>query len=102
MQRLTAVALVPLSLWFVVSLLGVVGADLAVLQAWASNPLTTALLVGLIIATFYHAALGLQVVYEDYIGNAGIRHAVDLATKFICFVLALAGAVSAIMIALGG
>ena len=103
MQRLTAVALVPLSLWFVVSLLSVSSeADLATLQAWASNPLTTALLVGLIVATFYHAALGLQVVYEDYISSAWLRHSVDLATKFICFVLALAGAVSAIMIALGG
>src|SRR3982074_3848513 len=66
-QRVTAVALVPLTLWFVIAVIGLVGADHAVFVAWARNPMTTVFIVLLLIATFYHTALGLQVVIEDYV-----------------------------------
>ena len=67
LQRITAVALVPLSLWFVIAIIRLVGADSDGVRDWVGNPLPAILLVLLLIATFWHAALGLQVVIEDYI-----------------------------------
>src|ERR1700741_604971 len=66
-QRITAIALIPLSLWFVSAVIGLVGADLEAVQTWVSQPLPAILLILLLTATFYHVSLGLQVVMEDYI-----------------------------------
>ena len=54
-QRITALALVPLALWFVIAVIGLVGADFDTVQAWVGQPLPAILLVLLLIATFYHA-----------------------------------------------
>src|SRR5215472_9919598 len=67
LQRITAVALIPLTLWFVIALIRLIGADLDTVQDWAGRPLPAICLVLLLIATFYHASLGLQVVIEDYV-----------------------------------
>src|SRR5947207_6872503 len=72
-QRVTALALVPLTLWFVIAVIGLVGADHAVFVAWVRNPMAAVLLILLLVATFYHAALGLQVVIEDYIHGEAMR-----------------------------
>ncbi|HWD58386.1 MAG TPA: succinate dehydrogenase, hydrophobic membrane anchor protein, partial [Stellaceae bacterium] len=56
-QRLTAIALVPLTVWFVVSVIGLVGADRAAIVAWMHSPMPAMLMILLIAATFYHAAL---------------------------------------------
>ncbi|MDX1606400.1 MAG: succinate dehydrogenase, hydrophobic membrane anchor protein, partial [Candidatus Competibacterales bacterium] len=87
-QRVTAVALVPLTLWFVVSLLSIADADHATVVAWIGAPLNSALLVLLLVAVFYHAVLGLQVVIEDYIHSEGRKFAVLLAVKFALALLA--------------
>ena len=61
MQRVTAVALVPLALWFTVSVVSVVGANHATATAWLQGPVNAALMLALIIAVFYHAHLGVRV-----------------------------------------
>ena len=66
-QRITAMALVPLACGSSIAIIGLVGADLDTVQDWVGRPLPAILLVLLLIATFYHAALGLQVVIEDYV-----------------------------------
>ena len=66
-QRVTAVALIPLVLWLVVSVLRLVGAPHIEVAQWIGHPLNAALLAALIVAVFHHAQLGLQVVIEDYI-----------------------------------
>ena len=66
-QRVTAVALIPLSLWFVTSLLCIVDAPHAEVVEWIKAPHVTALMVALVVALFYHLKLGLQDVFEDYI-----------------------------------
>ena len=66
-QRLTAIALVPLSLWFVASVAAVASADYATAVAWLASPWNSAMLILLIAATFYHAQLGMHVVFEDYL-----------------------------------
>jgi succinate dehydrogenase / fumarate reductase membrane anchor subunit len=101
-QRLTAVALVPLSLWFVASLIALAGADHDTVIEWLSGPLAAILMLLLIGATFYHAALGLQVVIEDYVHAEGAKFAALVLNKLICFALAVAGIFAVLKIAFGG
>jgi succinate dehydrogenase / fumarate reductase membrane anchor subunit len=101
MQRVTAIALVPLTLWFVIAVVAHTGADYATARAWLGSPVTFGLMVLLIGATFYHAQLGLQVVVEDYVHNEGRKIALILAIKLLCLVLALAGIIALMSIAFG-
>ena len=66
-QRITGIALVPLALWFVFSMIGLIGADLSTVRAWVGAYGNPVLLTSLIIAMFHHAQLGLQVIIEDYV-----------------------------------
>ena len=66
-QRVSAVALILLGLWFAASLIAHAGADHGAVVAWLRNPITAILMLLLVATTFYHAALGLQVVIEDYV-----------------------------------
>jgi succinate dehydrogenase / fumarate reductase membrane anchor subunit len=88
-ERITAVALVPLTLWFICSVLSMLGAEQPVVAAWAGHPLNAALLLALVLLTFHHAQLGLQVVWEDYLHRAGTRMAFILATKAAALLLGL-------------
>jgi succinate dehydrogenase / fumarate reductase, membrane anchor subunit len=68
LQRLTALLLIPLSIWFIVSLVdGLAGANRVEVAAWLENPLVAVMLMGLLFAGFAHAKLGMQVVIEDYV-----------------------------------
>jgi succinate dehydrogenase / fumarate reductase membrane anchor subunit len=100
-QRVTAVALVLLGLWFVVSLATLGGASHALVVAWLSTPLASALAVLLVLTAAYHALLGLQVVIEDYVGAKGQRLAVLLVVKFVFAVAAVIGVLSVLRIAFG-
>ena len=100
-QRITAVALVPLALWFVISLIQLVGADFDTMQDWVGRPLPAILLVLLLIATFYHAALGLQVVIDDYVHGELARLGLVILTRLACVALAVAGIVAVLTLALG-
>lgn len=94
MQRLTAVALVPLTIWFAAAIAANAGADHATFAAWAGSPFVATTLILLVIATFYHAALGLQVVIEDYIAHEGWRMAWLIAMKFGFVVLGVIAVLS--------
>ncbi|MGH8477571.1 MAG: succinate dehydrogenase, hydrophobic membrane anchor protein [Methylococcales bacterium] len=89
-QRITAVALIPLTLWFGISLVLVPGADYQTIVGWISSPWNTVLLIATIIAVFYHAILGLQVIIEDYVHGELVKIAAILATKLILILYALA------------
>src|SRR5258706_7371236 len=101
-QRLTGLALVPLGLWFVASILAHVGADYEETLAWLGAPIPAILMILLIGATFYHAALGIQVVIEDYIHQEWVKLGLLVAVRFGCFLLAVAGTFAILRIALGG
>jgi len=101
-QRLTAIALVPLCLWFVVSVAAMTGADHATVRAWVASPLVASLLVLLIAATFHHAYLGLQVVIEDYVHHEGAKLASLLAIKAAAILLAVIGVLSVLRLLFGG
>jgi succinate dehydrogenase / fumarate reductase membrane anchor subunit len=91
LQRITAVALVPLSLWFVIAIIRLVGADSEGVRDWVGNPLPAIMLVLLLIATFYHAALGLEVVIEDYVHAELTKLGLVVIVRLGCFALAVAG-----------
>ncbi|SMF74970.1 succinate dehydrogenase subunit D [Tistlia consotensis] len=93
-QRLTALALVPLVLWFVISVISLIGSDYESFVDWAGSPVSGALLVLLIGATFWHAALGLQVVIEDYVHREGCKLASVLLVKGACLLLGAIAALS--------
>jgi succinate dehydrogenase / fumarate reductase, membrane anchor subunit len=98
-QRLTAVALLPLSLYFVVSVLILAGADSAQMAAYIGEPWNTTLFLALIAALFYHLSLGLQVVIEDYVHKDSTRLISLLLVKGGIVLLALACAVSVLKLA---
>lgn len=100
-QRMTALALIPLAVWFVISLFSVLGADHGAVQAWVNSPVVAGLLILLIAATFYHAFLGLQVVIEDYIHGEGVKLATLVAVKGASWLLAIVGVVSVLVLLLG-
>jgi succinate dehydrogenase / fumarate reductase membrane anchor subunit len=100
-QRLTAIALVPLGIWFVVGAIGLVGADFNGAADWVANPFNAVLLLLLIFATFQHAELGLQVVIEDYIHAEPAKMVLLVLTKFVCLALGVACAFSVVRITLG-
>ncbi len=97
-QRLTALALVPLTIWFIASLVQLVGADYFTLRAWVGSLTVAVLLILMITATFYHAYLGLQVVIEDYVHQEATKIASLLLVKALCAILSLVGILSVLTI----
>jgi succinate dehydrogenase / fumarate reductase, membrane anchor subunit len=93
-QRLTAIALALLTPWFVVFAVGLIGSDHAQVRAAIGQPVTATLLAAFVLALFWHARLGLQVVVEDYIHGAA-EIALQVAIKLI-FALAAIAALLAI------
>jgi succinate dehydrogenase / fumarate reductase, membrane anchor subunit len=102
MQRLTALALIPLTLWFVAALASMGSADYADAVAWVKSPLTAVLLLALIAATFHHMQLGLQVIIEDYVHAEGIKIASLIVMKCGSVLLGLAAAFAVLKVAFGG
>lgn len=104
MQRLTAILLVPLSLWFVASIwwLVVGGADYAAFQSWLQGPVSAILMILFLGATFYHLKLGMQVVIEDYVHAEWLKMAMIITVTLGCLTLGLASTYSIIVIALRG
>ncbi len=99
-QRVSAVALIPLTLWFVASIIAHTGSGYATFIAWLRTPLASILMILLLIAIFYHTALGLQVVIEDYV-HSWAKFAALVAVRLGCFALAAAGIITTLRIAFG-
>jgi len=100
-ERVSAVALVPLTLWLAASIIAHTRSDYATFIVWLKTPFTAILLILLLIALFYHTALGLQVVIEDYV-HSGAKFAAVIAVRLGCCALATAGVVAALRIAFSG
>ena len=98
-ERLSAVALIPLTVWFVVSVVAMAGADYYAMRDWLGNPVVAGVLILVLVTGFYHGALAAQVVIEDYIHNEPVKLALLLAVKAAAMLLGLAG-VLAVMIVL--
>lgn len=98
MQRLTALALLPLTVWFVIALLSMRHAEYQSVVNWVGQPLNSALLILLLISLFYHAILGMQVVIEDYIHTESIKITLLILMRFGLILLAAVAVISVIRI----
>ena len=101
-QRLTAIALIPLVVWFAISLVMLSGADYDVARAWIGSPLVMVLLILTISIGLHHGQLGMQVVIEDYVHGDGWKLALIVTVRFIAVVFGLAAIVAILRIGLGG
>lgn len=97
-QRVTAVALVPLTLWFVASMIVLAGAPLPRVGLWMGHPVVAALLIALLVAVFHHAQLGLQVVIEDYVHAESTKLVLLLVAKGACWLLAAIGILAVVKV----
>jgi succinate dehydrogenase membrane anchor subunit len=100
-QRLTAIANVLLVVWFLFSAMALAGAGYAEVRAWLASPLSASLMILLIISTFYHARLGLQVVVEDYVHGEAAKLAALIAIPLVIFALAVTCIVAVLKVSLG-
>ncbi len=103
-QRMSAVALLPLGLWLILSLarLAHIGAtDYSSLSAWVSSPFNAMMLVATLVVVLYHSQLGVQVVIEDYAAEGSSRVGALMLQKFLHLILALIGVFSVLKLAFG-
>ena len=99
MQRVTAIALVPLAIWFTIAALGLVGAGRAAMVAWMHGPMSAVFAILLIVAAVYHMALGLQVVIEDYVHSEGWKLGLIIVMRLWSIVLAVRGVLAVLTLA---
>jgi succinate dehydrogenase / fumarate reductase membrane anchor subunit len=99
-QRLTAIVLVLLVPWLLGTLLSLVGADLATAQAVLARPYNAILMAALVVALFWHAKLGLQVVIEDYVHARAVELTLLVLNTLLCALGALASLYAIARIAL--
>lgn len=100
-QRLTAIALIPLCIWFVFSLVSMTELNYQMAIDWIQSPLSAIFLLLFIIAMFHHAQLGMQVVIEDYIDCKVIKITGLVLLKLVSFFAALSAATAVLKIYLG-
>ncbi len=99
-QRVSAIALVPLTLWFVFSVAAYTGAPHGAAAAFLSNPVNAVLMLLFAVVGLSHAVLGLQVVIEDYIDRHATRMSLMLLIRFAAVLIAAACAVAVLRLAL--
>ncbi len=102
LQRVTAVGLVPLTLWFVFSVATMTGGTYHDFIGWMSQPWVAVLLIVYLAFLFYHSQIGLQEVCEDYIHQPLIKTGVVILIKFLHVLMAIATILAVIRIAVGG
>lgn len=102
LQRITALALIPLVIWFCMSLAFLPDANYATVVAWLSSPFNAVLMIVTLIAGFYHAVLGMQVIFEDYISAHNTRIIVIIVTNLLLFFFGALGIFSVLKISISG
>ncbi|MBR0655349.1 succinate dehydrogenase, hydrophobic membrane anchor protein [Plastoroseomonas arctica] len=100
MQRVTSIALLPLTIWLVFALASLAGAGFSEAQVWVARPFNAVLLLAFLGAGFHHTAAGLQVVIEDYVKPDSRRIVVMLVVKGLCALLWLMASLAVLRIAL--
>ena len=94
-------ALVPLSVWFVVSLLSLPSLDAPTVRAWMGESWTALLLILLVLVTAWHSQLGVRVIVEDYVHDAGARTVVLVCLLAAHLLIAAAGVLAVLKVACG-
>ena len=102
MQRVTAIALIGLGLWFMISLVAIGDLGYHSTIAWLARPLNAVLLSSFVLTMLYHSKLGVQIVIEDYVGSPAWKVAGLLLSVFVHLLLAMAGVIAILRIGAGG
>ena len=100
-QRMTALALIVLACWFLYFVVSLMQADYLTASDAVAKPWNATLLIAFLVAMFWHAQLGVQVVIEDYVHSHGLALTAQIAVRFICILGALASVFAVVRIALG-
>jgi succinate dehydrogenase / fumarate reductase membrane anchor subunit len=100
-QRLTAVALVLLGLWFAIELALLDDFSYRTVAAWVARPYSSVMLILFVIAAGYHSYLGVRVVIEDYVHGKGARVVALLASTFAHAALTVAALFAILRVAFG-
>ncbi|QIL21733.1 succinate dehydrogenase, hydrophobic membrane anchor protein [Thermomonas sp. HDW16] len=100
-QRITAIALALCGLYLIGLLFGIAGAEYPIARAIVADPLNAMILIAFLVAAFWHAKLGLQVIIEDYVHTPLLGGIAHLANIFVCALAAIAGVLAIVRIALG-
>jgi succinate dehydrogenase / fumarate reductase, membrane anchor subunit len=101
-QRLTAVANVPLVLFFIGLLISLNGASYTDVRAVLSNPLVALVMILMLLSALYHMRLGMQVIIEDYVQAEGAKLALVMLNTFFAIAVGVASLFSLLKLALGG
>jgi succinate dehydrogenase / fumarate reductase membrane anchor subunit len=102
LQRLTAIALVPLTVWFALSVASLATVDLPAVVTWMKSPLSALLMLSFLLAGFWHMKLGLQVVIEDYVHSEWRKVTCLILSNLVSMFLALAATLAVLKMLLGG
>lgn len=100
-QRVSAIALVPLTLWFVACLASQFGASYSSVTNWLSSPFQASLMAIYLAAIFYHSQLGLQTIIEDYVHQEAVKIGSLIALQLVNILLGVSAIVSVLMILVG-
>ena len=101
LQRLTAVALIPLGLWLALALMGLDDFSYATVVAWIRSPVNSVLLMLAVVTAIYHSQLGVQIVIEDYVHVPAMKIGGLILSSFVHVALAVAGIYSIARVAFG-
>lgn len=101
-QRVTAVALLILGLWFAIAIVGLDSFDRVAVAAWAASPFNAIMLLLLAVTLAWHSLLGIQVVVEDYVHGPALKVFSIVLNKFVHVFLAIAAAFAILKVFLGG
>ena len=101
-QRLTALALIPLMVWFAVSLIVIASGTYQEAVDWIKDPIVAGLMILMLAAGYYHLKLGMQVIIEDYVHTEWVKITSLVVMTFWCIALALTSIMSVVWIWLGG
>jgi succinate dehydrogenase / fumarate reductase, membrane anchor subunit len=102
LQRLTSIALVPLTIWFTVSILSLPTLDHVTVISWMAQSWNALLLIVLVLVATYHSQLGVRVVVEDYVHDTGMKTLTLVVLTFAHAFLAVAGVFAILKVAFGG
>ena len=100
-QRVSAAALVPLSIWLIVFLNKALSVPYPDIVSWLGSPINLLAIAAWIVAVVYHAALGVQVVIEDYVSTIAVRHLAIRASNLIFLLLGVLALLALLLITVG-
>lgn len=101
-QRLTAIVLIPLGFWFMISLATAGDLGHGSTVAWLARPLNAVLLSAFVLILLYHSKLGVEAVIEDYVSSPRLKTGGLSLSVLVHLLLAMAGVISILRISVGG